>query len=119
MLWTLTALLAFQLAGEALVAWLQLPAPGPVVGMALLLGALIIRGGAPKALAETSRGLLSHLSLMFVPAGVGLTLHLTVLADSGVIIGAALIVSTLAAIAVTGLAMTWAMRLTKRRDPQE
>ena len=49
MLWALTALLAFQLAGEALVAWLQLPAPGPVVGMALLFIALIIRGGAPKA----------------------------------------------------------------------
>jgi holin-like protein len=119
MLWALTALLAFQLAGEALVAWLQLPAPGPVVGMALLFIALIIRGGAPKALAETSRGLLSHLSLMFVPAGVGVTLHLTVLADSGAVIGVALFVSTLAAIAVTGLAMTWAMRLSKRKGSQE
>ncbi len=119
MLWALTALLAFQLAGEALVAWLQLPAPGPVVGMALLFVALILRGGAPKTLAKTSRGLLGHLSLMFVPAGVGVTLHLTILADSGAIIGTALVVSTLAAIAVTGLAMTWAMGLTKRKGPQE
>lgn len=116
MLWGLTALLAFQLAGEALVAWLKLPAPGPVVGMALLLIALIIRGGAPKALEETSRGLLSHLALMFVPAGVGVTLHLTVLADAGIAVGAALVVSTLAAIAITGLAMTWATKLSRRKD---
>jgi holin-like protein len=115
MLQALTVLLAFQLAGEALVAWLNLPAPGPVVGMALLLVALIIRGGAPKALSETSKGLLSHLSLMFVPAGVGVTLHLTVLADAGAAVGAALVISTLAAIAVTGLAMTWAVRLARRK----
>ena len=56
---------------------------------------------------------------MFVPAGVGVTLHLTVLADSGAVIGVALLVSTLAAIAVTGLAMTWAMRLSKRKGGQE
>ena len=119
MLWAITALLAFQLAGEALVAWLQIPAPGPVVGMGLLLAALIIRGGAPKALAETSKGVLNHLSLMFVPAGVGVTLHLTVLADAGAAIGAALVFSTLAAIAITGLTMTWAIRLSKRKGSPE
>ncbi len=104
MLPNLTLLLLCQLAGEALVAWLGLPIPGPVLGMALLFTGLQLRG-LPPGLAAVGDGLLSNLSLLFVPAGVGVMLHARLIAADGLAIGVSLIGSTLFAIAVTGLAM--------------
>jgi len=110
----LALLLVFQLAGEALSHTLALPVPGPVLGMLALLLALIVRGwrrgasdAVPPALEQVTRALLGHLSLLFVPAGVGVTIHLALLAEEAVPIGASLALSTLAAIAVGGLLMTY------------
>lgn len=47
MLQSLTILLIFQLIGEALVEFADLPLPGPVTGMTLLFVALAVRGGIP------------------------------------------------------------------------
>jgi holin-like protein len=105
MLGSITLLLLFQLAGEALVQLFALPIPGPVVGMLLLLLALSIRGSAPQPLNDTANGLLQHLSLLFVPAGVGVMLHLARVADEWLAIGAALIGSTALTIAATALTM--------------
>ena len=73
MLGALTTLLVFQLAGEAVVLALGLPVPGPVIGMALRFAALAIRGALSDALRDTAQGLLAHLSVLFVPAGVGVS----------------------------------------------
>lgn len=80
MLRGLTVLLAFQLAGEGIALATRLPVPGPVLGMLLLLGWLTWR--RPPAQAGTVRaaeGLLRHLQLFFVPAGVGVLAHLAML----------------------------------------
>ena len=69
MLPALTLLLVFQLIGEAARLALGLPVPGPVIGLALLLGWLILRGGPSADLRGTTGGLLQHLSLLFVPGG--------------------------------------------------
>ena len=66
-----------QLLGEFIVRAFALPLPGPVLGMFLLFAALIVRGdkGArpvPAQLGSAADGLLGHLSLLFVPASVGL-----------------------------------------------
>jgi holin-like protein len=105
MLGSITLLLLFQLAGEALVLLFALPIPGPVMGMLLLLLALFVRGSTPQSLNDTADGLLQHLSLLFVPAGVGVMLHLSRVADEGLAIGAALVGSTGLTIAVTALVM--------------
>ncbi|AGA89665.1 putative effector of murein hydrolase LrgA [Thioflavicoccus mobilis 8321] len=108
----LALLLVFQLAGEALSHTFALPVPGPVIGMLGLLLALIVRGwrkgaasAVPPGLDRVTRALLDHLSLLFVPAGVGVTIHMALLAEEAVPIATALVVSTLAAIAVAGLLM--------------
>ena len=75
MLGAITLLLVYQLAGEVIVQLARLPVPGPVVGMLLLFLTLVWRGGTPAGLRDTSQGLLSHLSLLFVPAGGGVLLH--------------------------------------------
>jgi holin-like protein len=110
MLPALTALLLLQLVGEVLARWFQWPVPGPVVGMALaLLGLRLYPGGLAK-LRPTAQGLLGHLSLLFVPAGVGVMLHLRRLGDEALAIGVALVLSTWISMAVTAWVATWLMR---------
>jgi holin-like protein len=110
MLPALATLLAFQLAGEALAFGLQLPVPGPVIGMALLLAAIALRPALLDALRPTTGTLLQHLSLLFVPAGVGVMVHGQRLADEGVAIVIALLVSTLLALAATALTVRALLR---------
>ncbi|ADZ70029.1 CidA/LrgA family protein [Polymorphum gilvum] len=105
MLFFLTVIFACQLAGELLVVALGLPVPGPVAGMVLLFAGLVIRRGIPDDLARVGDGLLSNLSLLFVPAGVGVMLHIALIGEQAVAISVALVVSTLATVAVTALAM--------------
>ena len=94
-------LLLCQLVGEVIVAIAGLPLPGPVVGMAILFCGLVGRGGIPAGLAATADALLAHLSLLFVPAGVGVMLHADLISAELLAIGASLIVSTLLTIVVT------------------
>lgn len=103
MLGALTLLLMFQLAGEVIVQFFGLPVPGPVVGMALLFATLVVRGGVPDSLRSTASNLLQHLSLLFVPAGVGVMVHFARLGEEWPAIVAALVVSTFVTLAVTGL----------------
>ena len=105
MLPSLTILLLCQLAGEVLARLFKLPIPGPVIGMMLLFAGLVIRRGIPEPLEKTGTTLLSHLSLLFIPAGVGVTVHLKLLADEWLPIAVALVVSTVITLAVTGLVM--------------
>jgi len=105
MLAALTVLLVYQLVGEVLVQLLHLPVPGPVIGMLLLFVTLLLRGEAPEALRNTANGLLSHLSLLFVPAGVGVMLHFHRLATEWLPIVVALVASTVITIGVTALVM--------------
>ncbi|MCF8014582.1 MAG: CidA/LrgA family protein, partial [Chromatiaceae bacterium] len=75
MLEPLFLILLCQLLGETLVQLGALPIPGPVLGMLLLLGWLFLRGGVAEEVGRTADTLLAHLSLLFVPAGVGVMLH--------------------------------------------
>lgn len=115
MIESLTLLLVCQLAGEVLVGLFRIPIPGPVLGMVLLFAGLMIRGGVPQPLQTTAGTLLSHFSLLFVPAGVGIMLHVGRLEDAWLAIGVALIASTCIAVAVTAVAMLGLERLTGRR----
>lgn len=113
MLFYLTVILACQLAGESLVIAVGLPLPGPVAGMVLLFAGLLVRGGIPERLARVGGGLLDNLSLLFVPAGVGVMLHGPLIGQDWLAVTVALVVSTLATIAVTGWLMA---RLHRERE---
>ncbi len=112
MIAALTALLACQLAGESLARAFALPVPGPVIGMVLLFAALLVRRREPPAaLARTADALLAHLGLLFVPAGVGVVLHLPMLARDAAPVALAVLAGTCATVGVTGLV---AARLLRR-----
>lgn len=112
----ITLLLLYQLAGESIVLLLELPVPGPVVGMLLLFLTLLIRGRVGVALEATATGLLSHLSLLFVPAGVGILVHTDMIANEWLPITAALILSTLLTLAITALVMKWTHSLIRGKS---
>jgi holin-like protein len=105
MLPAITALLVCQLIGEVIARALSLPLPGPVIGMALLLIVLVARGSEPAQLGETCDALLQHLSLLFVPAGVGVLVYLGLIADQWFAIVVALIGSTVLGLVVTALVL--------------
>jgi holin-like protein len=97
-------LLALQSSGELLARGLHLPFPGPVVGMVLLLIALnfaIVR----EPVAACAEFLLTHLSLLFVPVGVGVMTHLGLLSEHGWRILLVIVLSTWIGLAVTALVL--------------
>lgn len=117
MLGALTVLLVFQLAGEIIVQFAGLPIPGPVIGLLLLFLGLCVRGSLAAPLRETANGILQHLSLLFVPAGVGVMVHFSRVAGEWLPILAAVIISTALAIVVSALVMQAMVR--GRRDGEE
>lgn len=121
MIAAIALLLVCQLSGEVLVRLLELPLPGPVAGLVLLAAGLGIRHAvrrrqsAPDTTGEgpgnpvpaevhgVAHGILRHLSLLFVPAAVGIVQQADLLRTHGLGLTAALAVSTLAAMVVTAL----------------
>lgn len=110
MIGALAVLLGFQLLGEIAVRWSGAPVPGPVVGMALLFITLLWRRNLSDSLAATAQTLLLHLSLLFIPAGVGIVQYGALLAEEWLALATALVLSTLITVAVTALAMRAVIR---------
>ncbi len=103
MLAAFTQILLFQLAGEVIARGLGLPVPGPVLGLLLLFAFLLWRGGPGPELQQAAQNLLQHLSLLFIPAGTGILLHIATLEREWLPISVAMVVSTVLAMAVTAL----------------
>jgi len=119
MIAALTILLSCQLAGEVFVRLVALPVPGPVMGLVFLLAGMAVRGRVPQTLRDTANGLLSHLSLLFVPAGVGVMLHFERIGSEWLALLAALLLSTWATIAVSALVFTAVARAVGVSEPED
>jgi len=127
MLLSLGLILLCQLLGEAIAHATGAPVPGPVIGLVLcvlLLAARDVagRGGARRAapaelrdgtFERTGQALLGHLSLLFIPAGVGVVQRLDVLLGNAEPILVAIVVSTALALGVTALVFTAVARLVR------
>jgi len=119
MLAYLTLIFICQFAGEVLVSLVGLPVPGPVVGMVILLGVLMIMGRVPQPLGRIAETLLSHLSLLFVPAAVGVMLHFHLIGAEWPAMSLAVLASTIIGIVVTGLVMTLLVRRSHPRARED
>lgn len=117
MLAALTLLMLCQLLGEVLAHGLALPVPGPVLGMLLLFFFLLLRRGPNEELRSTSQNLLQHLSLLFVPAGTGIVLHLARVGDEWLALLLSLVISTVLTLIVTALVMQFCQRLMQKEKP--
>ena len=128
MIASLALILLAQLLGEALARGAGVPIPGPVIGMGLMFAFLLLRDNArlglprvlPKPLTDgtletTARGLLMNLSLLFVPAGVGVVGRLDLLRAQGAKLALVLVVSTALSLLVTVLVFRAVAGLVERR----
>ncbi|RST52695.1 CidA/LrgA family protein [Variovorax sp. MHTC-1] len=97
-------LLVFQSIGEVLARGLSLPLPGPVLGLMLLLGALYLPA-VREPVAECANFMLAHLSLLFIPVGVGVMTHLALLSQYGGRMLLVVVLSTWIGLAVTVLVL--------------
>lgn len=105
MLQAFAVLLAFQCLGEGLVFLLGLPIPGPVAGMLALLATLVAWPRLHEVVEAGANELLRHLSLLFLPAGVGIIAAAASGSGHWLAITAAVVASTLATLAVTALVL--------------
>lgn len=87
-------LIGFQLLGEILSSATDIPIPGPVLGMMLLFLTLQIRGKIDKNLNTVSHHLVQNLTLLFLPAGVGIFFLPESIFKQWPAIGAAIILGT-------------------------
>lgn len=97
-------LLLLQSAGELMARAWRLPLPGPVLGLLLMLPALhwpVVR----EPVAACARFLLQHLSLLFVPVGVGVMTHLGLIGPYGLRMLLVLVLSTWVGLVVTALVL--------------
>jgi len=114
MLYAITALFVFQLLGEILVRLLDLPLPGALVGMLLLLAALLRLGHVPQALAQAASGLLRNMMLLFIPAVAGVMLHFDRIAREWL----PFLVACIAGAAITLVVTAWTLRRLLHKTPQ-
>lgn len=128
MIASLSLILLCQLIGEVIVRGLNLPMPGPVLGLVFLLllllardhFAVLARGPLQgDGVESASRGLLAHLSLLFVPAGVGVVQKLDLLAEHGIAVLAILAASVVITLLATVATFRLASRLLTRAEEKQ
>ena len=101
MIQALTLLFVCQLLGEVIVQALGITFPGPVLGMGLLFAGLLAFGRSAAPLDAVADTILRNLSLLFVPAAVGVMQQAGLIAANWVAIFTALVISTVATLVVT------------------
>lgn len=112
----LATILMFQLAGEVVSRALGLPLPGPVLGMVGLVIAFLLHPPLAEMVRSAAQGLLRNLSLLFVPAGVGVVANFSLLAEQGAAMAVAVVISTVLAIAVGAGTFVAVARLVGSRE---
>lgn len=101
MIYAITLFFVCQLVGEVFVRAAGLTFPGPVLGMGLLFVILIIRGRSTETVDAVADTLLRNLSLLFVPAAVGVIQQIDLIAANWLAISLAVALSTLLTLVVT------------------
>ena len=113
MLKSIFIIFLFQLIGETIQKYFDLTVPGPVIGLILLLLTLIVLKGTKsiyikntkEEISSTSNYITSYLSLLFVPIGVGVVMHLSYLEKNYIPVLAVIFISTTLTIGFTALLM--------------
>jgi holin-like protein len=111
----------FQLIGEVVQQYFVLLIPGPVVGLILLLMTLICTRGLTspaigtltKSIFQSADGILRYLSLLFIPIGVGVIMHLQYLENNILSVMAIILIGTVTSLGLTAVLFE---RLTKNND---
>lgn len=116
MLSSIAIILGYQVVGELISRLFGLPVPGPVIGMVLMLLSFLVKDNLINRVRPSAGVLLANLSLLFVPAGVGIMRHGQRFLNEGVAIMIALVVSTVIAMIVTAYVIILMQKWLKLSD---
>ena len=121
MLRSLFIIFFYQLLGEAIQKFFEINIPGPVIGLILLLLTFIFFSKkftqSKKIINEISaisHQIINYLSLLFVPIGVGVVMHINYLGDNLFTIFSIIIIGTLATLVFTAIVMEKTINLEKK-----
>ncbi|SHJ97969.1 holin-like protein [Clostridium cavendishii DSM 21758] len=109
----LLIILAIYFAGEIIAKGLNLPVPGNIIGMILLLILLCTNIVKLNMIETVSKFFLDHLAFFFIPAGVGLLTSIAVIKDS---FGRLLLVCTLTTIITIGVTALVVDLMTRKKS---
>ena len=84
--------------------------------MVMLFLTLVFRECSTESLDSASSALLSHLSLLFVPAGVGMIVHFDRISNEWLPISIALVLSTVITMTATAVIMLAVSRLFSKKE---
>ena len=116
MLKSIFIILLYQLIGEFFQKFFGLSIPGPVIGLVLLLLTLLLIQKRERAvpikedLYNSAEILLNYLPLLFIPVGVGVVMHLSLLEDNLASVVLVIILGTLLTLALTAYVMEKILR---------
>jgi len=123
MLNSIFIILLFQLLGEFIQKVFELSIPGPVIGLIFLLSVMLIikkinkqDTGFETKLVNSAENLLTYLPLLFIPVGVGVVMHLSLLEENLVPVILVIIIGTLLTLALTGFVFEKLLKDYKQND---
>ena len=121
MLRSLFIIFFYQLLGEVIQKIFEINIPGPVIGLILLLLSFIFFSKRLtqskkmiKEISVTSNQIINYLSLLFVPIGVGVVMHINYLGDNLFKIFSIITIGTLATLVFTAFVMEKIINLEKK-----
>jgi len=114
----------FQLIGESAQKYFELTVPGPVIGLILLLISFILLKNnknlfvnkVKNEISSTAIHISNYLSLLFVPIGVGVVMHLSYLEKNYIEVLGVIFFSTILTIGFTALVMEAINNRFKKND---
>ncbi|MGL4774170.1 MAG: CidA/LrgA family protein [Clostridium sp.] len=95
-------IIGIYILGEIVSKQFNLPVPGNILGMLILLFLLIFKVIKVEQVETITNFFLSHLAFFFIPAGVGLMTSMGIIKENGVQITLICIITTIIIIGVTG-----------------
>lgn len=116
MIYAISIIIGLQVVGTVIVDLLGLPVPGPVLGMVLFLGVLAAYGRVGVELDKVTKFFLANLSLLFVPAAVGIIRHIDLVTP--ILWQLVLVLFLSLCIGLAATALTFAL-IAKRLSPAE
>lgn len=108
-------ILLFQLIGEVIQKFFALVIPGPVIGLIFLLFTLIYLRrvkmkkilNVKKDIMSTATAITSYLSLLFVPIGVGVVMHISYLEKNLYQVLGVVVIGTMLTVGITAKLMEY------------
>ena len=124
MLKSIFIIFLYQLIGESIQKYFELTIPGPVIGLILLLMSFILLKNnknlfvnkVKNEISSTAIHISNYLSLLFVPIGVGVVMHLSYLEKNYIEVLGVIFFSTILTIGFTALVMEAINNRFKKND---